>query len=153
MRKQYLNPKELFDPRFFTHSVTVTGPVKLVYVSGQVSYDRDGQVIGEGDMKAQAEQVFKSLTHNLAAAGATWADVVKLNGYMVNMNPDDVNLYREVRSRYIRFPKMPASTLVGVSALVHEDLLLEVEVIAAIADVPDARAAKAAAKKKVKKKR
>ena len=147
MRKQYLNPKELFDPRFFTHSVTVTGPVKLVYVSGQVSYDRDGQVIGEGDMKAQAEQVFKSLTHNLAAAGATWADVVKLNAYMVNINADDVNLYREVRSRYIRFPKMPASTLVGVSGLVHEDLLLEVEVVAAIADP----AAGVPARKKVKK--
>lgn len=149
MRKQYLNPKELFDPRFFTHSVTVSGPVKLVYVSGQVSYDRDGHVIGTGDMKAQAEQVFKSLTHNLAAAGATWADVVKLTGYMVNMNPDDVNLYREVRSRYINFPKMPASTLVGVSALVHEDLLLEVEVIAAIPEKP----AKPAPRKKAKKKR
>jgi len=150
MRKQYLNPKQLFDPRFFTHSVTVAGPVKLVYVSGQVSYDRDGHVIGEGDMKAQAEQVFKSLTHNLKAAGAGWGDVVKLNGYMVNMNPDDVNLYREVRSRDIVFPGMPASTLVGVQRLVHDDLLLEVEVIAAIAEKP----AKArAAKKKVKKKR
>jgi enamine deaminase RidA (YjgF/YER057c/UK114 family) len=75
--------------------------------------------------------------------------VVKLNGYMVNMNPDDVNLYREVRSRYIRFPKMPASTLVGVQALVHEDLLLEVEVIAALPEAP----AKPAARKKAKKKR
>ena len=149
MRRQNLNPKELFDPRFFTHSVTVAGPVKLIYVSGQVSYDRDGHVVGEGDMKAQAEQVFKSLTHNLKAAGATWADVVKLNGYMVNMNPDDVNLYREVRSRYIGFPGMPASTLVGVQRLVHDDLLLEVEVIAAIAEKP----AKPRAKKKVKKKR
>lgn len=148
MRKQYLNPKALFDPRFFTHSVTVSGPVKLVYVSGQVSYDRDGHVIGRGDMKAQAEQVFRSLKHNLAAAGATWADVVKLNGYMVNMNPDNVNLYREVRSRYINFPDMPASTLVGVSALVHEDLLLEVELIAAIPEKPAQPAAGNKAKKK-----
>jgi enamine deaminase RidA (YjgF/YER057c/UK114 family) len=148
MRKQYLNPKELFDSRFFTHSVTVAGPVKLLFVSGQVSYDRDGHVVGQGDMKAQAEQVFKSLTHNLKAAGAEWTDVVKLNGYMVNMNPDDVNLYREVRSRHIHFPNMPASTLVGVDCLVHEDLLLEVEVVAAIAE----KAAKPA-KKKVKKKR
>ncbi len=149
MRKQYLNPKELFDPRFFTHSVTVSGPLRLVYVSGQVSYDRDGHVIGEGDMKAQTEQVFKSLTHNLAAAGATWDDVVKLNGYMVNMNLDDVNLYREARMRFLNPKKPPASTLVGVSRLVHEDLLLEVEVVAAVADTP----AKPALKKKVQKKR
>lgn len=132
MRKQYLNPKELFDPRFFTHTVAVAGPAKLVWVSGQVSYDRDGHVVGAGDMRAQAEQVFKSLTHNLKAAGATWADVVKLNGYMVNLNPDDVNIYREVRNRFLDPKRLPASTLVGVTRLVHEDLLLEVEAIAAV---------------------
>ena len=134
MRKQYLNPKELFHSPFFTHTVAVAGPAKLVYVSGQVSYDRDGFVIGKDDMRAQAEQVFKSLTHNLRAAGATWSDVVKLNGYLVKMNHESVNLYREIRSRYLDAKKMPASTLVGVKRLVHEDLLLEVEVIAAVAE-------------------
>jgi enamine deaminase RidA (YjgF/YER057c/UK114 family) len=143
MRKQYVNPKELFDPRFFTHTVAVTGPVKLVWVSGQVSYDRDGHVVGEGDMRAQAEQVFRSLTHNLKAAGAGWDDVVKVNGYMVDMNPDAVNVYREVRNRYLNQAKLPASTLVGVTRLVHEDLLLEVEVLAAVED----RAGKPAARK------
>ena len=98
MRKQYLNPKEIFQSPFFTHTVGVSGPAKIVYVSGQVSYDRDGFVIGKDDMRAQAEQVFKCLTHNLKAAGATWSDVVKLNGYMVKMNADAVNLYREVRA-------------------------------------------------------
>ena len=71
MRKQYLNPKELFHSPFFTHTVSVAGAAKIVYVSGQVSYDRDGFVIGKDDMRAQAEQVFKCLTHNLRAAGAT----------------------------------------------------------------------------------
>ena len=134
MRKQYLNPKEIFHPSFFTHTTTVSGPAKIVHVSGQVSYDRDGFVIGKDDMRAQAEQVFKCLTHNLRAAGATWSDVVKLNGYMVRINNESVNLYREVRSRYLDPKKMPASTLVGVKRLVHDDLLLEVEVIAAVAE-------------------
>lgn len=132
MRKQYLNPKELFHSPFFTHTTTVSGPAKIVYVSGQVSYDRDGFVIGKDDMRAQAEQVFKCLTHNLKAAGAGWSDVVKLNGYMVRMNADSVNLYREVRSRYLDPKRLPASTLIGVKRLVHDDLLLEVEVIAAV---------------------
>ena len=145
MRKQYLNPKELFHSPFFTHTTTVSGPAKIVYVSGQVSYDRDGFVIGKDDMRAQAEQVFRCLTHNLKAAGATWSDVVKLNGYMVKMNADSVNLYREVRSRYLDAKHMPASTLVGVKRLVHDDLLLEVEVIAAVEE-------KAVPKKKKKKK-
>jgi len=132
MKKRYLNPKTLFDPRFFTHAVSVEGGHTLVFVSGQVSYDRDGIVVGKGDMRAQADQVFKSLAHNLKAAGAAWRDVVKMNGYMVGMNPDRVNEYREVRSRYLDPAAMPASTLVGVASLVHEHLLLEVEVIAAL---------------------
>ena len=146
MRKQYLNPKEIFHSPFFTHTTTVSGSAKIVYVSGQVSYDRDGFVIGKDDMRAQAEQVFKCLTHNLKAAGATWTDVVKLNSYMVKMNADAVNLYREVRSRYFDAKRMPASTLIGVKRLAHDDLLLEVEVIAAVEDKP-------APKKKAKKKK
>src|SRR3990172_8590659 len=145
MRKQYLNPREIFQSPFFTHTVAVSGTAKIVYVSGQVSYDRDGFVIGKDDMRAQTEQVFKCLTHNLKAAGATWSDVVKLNGYMVKMNIDALNLYREVRSRYLDPKRLPASTLVGVKRLVHEDLLLEVEVIAAVEE-------KAAARKPKKKK-
>ena len=146
MKKQLLNPNALFDPKFFTHTVAVTGPLKLVYVSGQVSYDRDGIVVGAGDFRAQCEQVFKSLAHNLKAAGAAWRDVVKVNGYMVDPNPDDVATYREVRSKYFERDAMPASTLVGVTQLVHEDLRLEVEVVAAVAEAA-ARPRRPAAKR------
>lgn len=136
MRKQYLNPGELFEPRFFTHAVAVAGGAKLVFVSGQVAYDRNGQVVGRGDMRAQTAQVFDSLTHNLRAAGASWREVIKLNGYMVDMNPEAVTAYREVRMRYLDARSLPASTLVGVTRLVHDDLLLEVEAVAAVAERP-----------------
>jgi enamine deaminase RidA (YjgF/YER057c/UK114 family) len=145
MKKQLHNPNGMFDPKFFTHAVSVTGPLKLVYVSGQVSYDRDGIVVGVGDFRAQCEQVFKCLTLNLGAAGATWGDVIKVNGYMVNLNPHDVSTYREVRHRYFDRAALPASTLVGVPKLVHDDLLLEVEVVAAVA--PAAPVKKAAVKR------
>ena len=144
MRKEFLNPKDVFDPGFlFTHTVAVSGATKLVYVSGQVSYDAKAAVVGKGDMRAQSEQVFASLTSNLKAAGADWREVVKLNGYMVGMTPENVKAYREVRSRYLDPTRLPASTLVGVERLVHPDLLLEVEVVAALG-------AKPAAKKKKK---
>ena len=132
MKRTNLNPKALFEPRFFTHTVAVEGAATLVFVSGQVSYDRDGVVVGKGDMRAQAEQVFASLAHNLKAAGATWRDVVKMNGYMVGLTPENLNQYREVRARYLDAAAMPASTLVGVERLVHDDLLLEVELVAAL---------------------
>ncbi len=132
MKKRYLNPKQLFEPRFFTHTVALEGEYTLAFVSGQVSYDRDGVVVGKGDIRAQSEQVFKSLAHNLKAAGASWGDVVKMNAYLVRATPEAVNIYREVRSRFLDPKALPASTLIGVERLVNDDLLLEVEVIAAL---------------------
>jgi enamine deaminase RidA (YjgF/YER057c/UK114 family) len=131
MKKQYLNPKELNTPRFYTHAVTAEGAGKLVYVSGQVSWDASGNVVGKGDMRAQSEQVFRNVEVALKAAEARWDDVVKMNGYMVGMHAERVNAYREVRSRFLKQGALPASTLVGVERLVDPDLLLEVEVVAA----------------------
>jgi enamine deaminase RidA (YjgF/YER057c/UK114 family) len=132
MKKDYLNPKELNQPKFYTHAVAAEGARKLVYVSGQVSWDAAGAVVGKGDMRAQSEQVFGNGTAALKAAGAGWGDIVKMNGYMVGMNAERVTAYREVRQRFLKEGALPASTLVGVEALVHPDLLLEVEVIAAL---------------------
>jgi enamine deaminase RidA (YjgF/YER057c/UK114 family) len=97
-----------------------------------VSWDASGNVVGKGDMRAQSEQVFRNVTVALKAFGAGWDDVIKMNGYMVGMNAERVNAYREVRSRFLKEGALPASTLVGVEALVHPDLLLEVEVVAAL---------------------
>jgi enamine deaminase RidA (YjgF/YER057c/UK114 family) len=152
MKIRYHHPEELYESRFFTHVVSTEEAKKLVYVSGQVSYDRDGIVV-HGDMLEQCEQVFRSLTHALKAAGASWKDVVKINGYMVNLNPADVNTYREVRARYTGREHMPASTLVGVTRLVHEDLRIEVEVVAALGGTEKAAPAKKTPAKKTKRKK
>ncbi len=134
MDRQYVNPKALgAPPRFYSHAVSIEGPAKLVYVSGQVSMDQDGKVVGIGDMRAQSEQVFKNLTQVLRAAGAGWDDVIKMNSYMVGLNAGNVAAYREGRSSHLKAKRPPASTLVGVTSLVQPDLLLEVEVVAAIA--------------------
>ena len=127
MKKHYLNPT-----RFYTHAVSVEGAGKVIYVSGQVSWDAAGKVVGKGDMRAQSEQVFKNVTDQLKAAGAGWDNVIKMNGYMVGLGPERVAAYREVRSRYLKEGALPASTLVGVEALVDPDLLLEVEVVAVV---------------------
>ena len=134
MDRQYVNPKALgAPPRFYSHAVSIEGPAKLVYVSGQVSMDQDGKVVGIGDMRAQSEQVFKNLTQVLRAAGAGRDDVIKMNSYMVGLNAENVAAYREGRSSHLKAKRPPASTLVGVTSLVQPDLLLEVEVVAAIA--------------------
>src|SRR5436190_21739741 len=76
------NPPALSTPTGYTHIVEVTGPSRTIYISGQIAFDKDGKVVGAGDMKAQAEQVFRNLQAALAAAGATFADVVKMNSYI-----------------------------------------------------------------------
>jgi len=150
MKKEYLNPKALSKPGAYTHVVSVAAPAKLVYVSGQVSFAADGSVVGKGDMRSQSEQVFSNVTDALKAAGAAWSDVIKLNGYMVDMTAENVAAYREVRARFLKPEQLPASTLVGVTRLVQEELLLEVEAIAALGEAKPPRGAKPVKAKKKK---
>jgi len=124
------NPPPLSKPTGYTHVVEVTGPAKTVYIAGQIAFDKEGKVIGAGDMKAQAEQVFKNLQAALDAAGAKFSDVVKMNTYITDMGKAPV--VREVRARYFG-ETTPASTLVQVAALARPELMLEIEVIAVVA--------------------
>ena len=133
MNKHYVNPAELgAAPRNYSHAVTIAAPAKLVYVSGQISLAPDGQVVGKGDMRRQCEQVFENLAAVLRASGAGWGDVVKMNAYMVGMSDENVAAFREVRSRHLKSGPPPASTFVGVARLVNAELLIEVEVVAAL---------------------
>ena len=104
----------------------------MIFVSGQVALNKQLEVVGKGDLRAQTTQVFENLKVALVAAGATFADVVKMNIYVPNYKPTDVPVIREVRSKYVSKEKPPAATLVGVQALVREDFLIEIEVIAMI---------------------
>ena len=124
-----VNPPALSAPTGYTHIVEVTGPNRTIYISGQIAYDKDGKLIGAGDMKAQAEQVFKNLQTALTAAGATFADVVKMNSYITDMSK--VQAVRDVRAQYFK-GATPASTFVQVAGLVRPELLLEIEVIAVV---------------------
>jgi len=123
------NPPTLSKPTGYTHIVEVNGPGKTIYISGQIALDKDGKVVGAGDMKAQAEQVFKNLQAALDAAGAKFSDVVKMNTYITDMA--QAPAVREVRARYFG-DTSPASTLVQVVHLARPEFMLEIEVIAAV---------------------
>jgi 2-iminobutanoate/2-iminopropanoate deaminase len=123
------NPPTLSKPTGYTHVVEVNGPGKTIYISGQIALDKDGNVVGAGNMKAQAEQVFKNLEAALAAAGAKFTDVVKMNTFITDM--DQAPAVREVRARYFG-DTTPASTLVQVVKLARPEFMLEIEVIAAL---------------------
>ena len=123
------NPPTLSKPTGYTHIVEVTGPGKTVYISGQIALDKDGNLVGAGNMKAQAEQVFRNLEAALTAAGAKFSDVVKMNMFTTDI--DQIAAVREVRGRYFG-DSTPASTLVQVVHLARPELMLEIEVVAAL---------------------
>jgi enamine deaminase RidA (YjgF/YER057c/UK114 family) len=127
----FVNPEGLSQPPGYSHVVTARGGT-TVYVSGQVAFDAAGNVVGEGDHRRQAEQVFANLQVALAAAGASFEHVVKLTYYVVDLRREVTLMLREVRTGYLNQERPPASTLVAVPVLVDPRLLLEIEAVAVI---------------------
>jgi reactive intermediate/imine deaminase len=102
---------------------------QLLYISGQVARDTDGNVVGKGDMRTQARQVFQNLRQVLQAAGGDLKDLMKITTYITNI--EDFPAVAEVRSTVFQ-GELPASTLIVVKSLFNPDFLIEVEGVAAI---------------------
>ena len=125
--RRFLSPDTL--PRPFGYSHVVDAPAgRIVFVSGQVPLDAAGNLVGEGDFAAQVRQVFENLTAALAAADASWSDVVKLNYFVREIG--EVAALRAIRDEYVNTEQPPASTLVEVSRLFRDDVLVEIEAVA-----------------------
>lgn len=125
----FLAPKALSSIPGFSPVVKVLAG-QTIYVSGQVALDASGALVGPGDFRAQARQVFENIKTALAAAGADFSHVVKLNLYLLDRA--HLPLLREVRDQYVNTAAPPASTLLIVQGLARADFLLEVEAIAAV---------------------
>jgi reactive intermediate/imine deaminase len=125
----YINPDSISAPKGYTHVVEARGS-HMVFISGQIALDVEGNVVGVDDMGAQAEQVFQNLRAALAEVNATFDDVVKLTYFVVDIA--QMQVIREVRSRYLSAEHLPASSAVEVRRLVLPELLLEVEAIAVL---------------------
>ena len=127
-RVKFVNPDTM--PKSFGYSyVVIAEKGRTIYLSGQVALDREGKVVGRGDFRAQTVQVFENLKAGLEAAGASFKDVVKINIYLTDIN-SQLNIFREVRDKYINLENPPASSLVEVRRLVGEDFLIEIDAVA-----------------------
>jgi reactive intermediate/imine deaminase len=116
-------------PEPFSHYTDAVRAGNLLFVSGCVAVDADGKLVGEGDVVAQARQVFENIGLCLAAAGATFADVVKVTTFLTDI--EDRARINPVRQEFFGAAR-PASTLVEVSALVLPEFLIEVETVAVV---------------------
>jgi enamine deaminase RidA (YjgF/YER057c/UK114 family) len=127
----FVNPPALAPPPGYSQVVEVRGG-RIIFIAGQVALDRQGHLVGKGDVEAQADQVFANLAAALAAIGCTPGHLVKLTVFLRDMGA--LPAYRRARDRFfatVTPPATPAITLVEVSKLFAEDFLIEVEAVAA----------------------
>jgi enamine deaminase RidA (YjgF/YER057c/UK114 family) len=135
MNKEFINPPALstWEQTFSQIVVVSHDSFNTVYVSGQVSVDEDQNLIGEGDLKAQALRAFQNLEVALIAAAAKTSDVVKLNIYVKSYRPEHAVPIGEALRRYFPEKNLPASTWIGVQSLAKEGFLIEVDAVAVVA--------------------
>jgi 2-iminobutanoate/2-iminopropanoate deaminase len=110
----------------YSHVVAVEGR-RLVFIAGQLARDREGNVVGKGDMRAQIRQVGENVKAALQAAGATLNDLVKTTTYVTDIEVFFKHV--DVRMEYFG-AALPTSTTVEVRRLAHPDFLVEVEAMA-----------------------
>lgn len=129
-RKTALNADAVAQPLkpYYSNAVrSEAGP--LLWISGQVALDRDGKLVGEGDLRAQAEQVLKNIKAILNDAGADMEDIVKVTVYVTDIRA--FNDIADIRERY--FPKDgPSSVICEVSALAWPEFMIEIEAVAVV---------------------
>jgi len=130
---EHIQPEGLFPSARLGFTQVVTSPPgKLVFVSGQVAWDAGNQLVGGGDVGAQAEKALENVGTALAAAGASPRDVTAVRVYIVDYRPEDAAKIGAPFGRFFEGVEPPASTWIGVQALASPDLRIEIEVQAVV---------------------
>jgi enamine deaminase RidA (YjgF/YER057c/UK114 family) len=128
---EHPRPDGLLHNAGFSQVVVAAGR-RTIYTAGQVSIDERGNLVGADDLAAQTEQTMRNVGLALAAAGAGFADIVKITTYVVNYKPEHRAVIGKARMPFFAKGTPPASTLVGVSALALPEWLVEIEAVAVV---------------------
>jgi enamine deaminase RidA (YjgF/YER057c/UK114 family) len=128
---EHPRPQGLLHNAAFSQVVAATG-TRTICTAGQVAIDEHGKLVGGSDLAAQTEQVMRNVGLALAAAGASFADVVKITTYVVSYKPEHRVIIGKARAPFFAKGEPPASTLVGISALALPEWLVEIEAIAVV---------------------
>jgi enamine deaminase RidA (YjgF/YER057c/UK114 family) len=127
--RESINPPSLPPPPGYSQVVRVSGGT-TAYIAGQVAWDADGKLIGEGDFEAQTRHVFANLETALAVVDCGFGDLVKIGIYVVDHDRAKLEAIRRVRDEFFGAITPPASTLLGVERLAVPGLLIEIDGVA-----------------------
>ncbi len=128
MNTEILNPATVHSTSGYSHAARIGD---IVFVSGQVSQGLDGEIVGKGDIRAQAEQVFKNIQSVLEAAGSGLDLIGKTTVLTTDLDyRPEISAVRD--QVFEPFGYVPASTFMVVTSLANPDWLVEIEVVAAV---------------------
>ena len=130
MGRELINPPDLHPTPGFSHIALATGK-RLAFVAGQVALDREFNIIGEGDLRAQTIAAMRNLSQALTAIGGTWDDVVRRTIYTTM--PHEFETMGEAIAEVTGGAPDPPQTIVGVVGLALPGLLVEIEATVSLA--------------------
>ena len=132
MNKRYLNPPGSPQPKSYHHAVVAAGG-RLVFLSGQVAFDGDRQIVGRDDVVVQTRQAMHNLQAAVEAAGGQMSDIVQITTHVVDYDPAQLDAITTTIAGYFPAESLPANTLVEVVSLSTPGLLVEIGGIAVLA--------------------
>lgn len=130
-RVEYLNPAHLPKNPAFTQVISVTGPVKTIYIGGQDAVDEQGNIVGIGDIKAQVQQVLANIRLSLVAAGAEPQHLIKWTIYLVQGQSVQEG-YAAFQQFWGNHPNPPTITMLYVAGLARPEFLVEIDAVAVV---------------------
>lgn len=133
MPRTAINPESMYPSVHFGFSqATKSNSATTIHCSGQVAFDKNGEIVGVGDLAAQTKQSLENLKMVLAEAGATVADVVRMRTYVVDHKPEYLEVVLGAIGEFYGDEMPAANTFIGVQALALPELLVEIEITAQI---------------------
>ncbi len=133
MKKQCINPNSLFDSRQFGFSqIVVSNSGKMIFISGQVAWDENSNIIGKNDLAVQARKSLENLKVAMEAAGGTLDDIVMLRIYKVDYKKEDGAVISQALKEHFGTQYPLASTWISVDGLANEGFMIEIEAQAVI---------------------
>lgn len=133
MKIETINPSPLFDSRAFGFSqIVISNPGKIVFISGQVAWDQNLNIVGKNDLAKQAQKSLDNIEIAIKAAGGTLANIVMLRIYIVNYQKENGSIISQILKDNFGIINPPASSWISVKGLANEDFMIEIEAQAII---------------------
>ena len=134
MDRRFINPPGSPTPKNYHHVVVIEGG-RTIYLSGQVAFDAERNIVGPNDVAEQTRQALRNVRAAVEAGGGQLSDVIKLTTSVVAYRPEQLEVITGVIGEFFSVDSLPANTLLGVESLSTEGLLVEIEALA-VTDTP-----------------